>query len=374
MLGGRVPTSADSTPRPTPSRSSTKRCGSIRRFIRSRASRSTDDMLGGYHIPAGATIYVSLYATHRLPALWPDPDRFDPERFTEERDRAPAALRVHSVRRRPPQLRRREHGDRRAQAGRGDDRAALRAHARAGPARRSRGRHDDASPLWHEHAHPGTLGAMSEPKPSGELAAPRLLRSRRGRRPAVHGAQLRLQQRAREQRHRRERARVLLPAALRAHGPRHAARGPRRARGQLRPRRRRELREPHVQAATLRRRRSERREHSARARARRARRVSRSRSATPSSSIWPTPRSTSSSTSRPRTSTTIAAGSSPRCCACSSPAAISATPTAAGPTTTAREDLLDGRLRAARAPRDHEQRAARAAQGQRARARRCSTR
>ena len=42
-----------------------------------------DDTLGGYHIPAGATIYVSLYATHRLPSLWPDPDRFDPERFTK---------------------------------------------------------------------------------------------------------------------------------------------------------------------------------------------------------------------------------------------------------------------------------------------------
>ena len=41
-------------------------------------------MLGGYHIPAGATIYVSLYATHRLPALWPDPDRFDPDRFTKD--------------------------------------------------------------------------------------------------------------------------------------------------------------------------------------------------------------------------------------------------------------------------------------------------
>ena len=44
----------------------------------------TDDLLGGYHIPAGATIYVSLYATHRLPSLWPDPDRFDPSRFTPE--------------------------------------------------------------------------------------------------------------------------------------------------------------------------------------------------------------------------------------------------------------------------------------------------
>jgi len=43
-----------------------------------------DDTIGGYHIPAGATIYVSLYATHRLPSLWPDPDRFDPERFTKD--------------------------------------------------------------------------------------------------------------------------------------------------------------------------------------------------------------------------------------------------------------------------------------------------
>jgi cytochrome P450 len=45
----------------------------------------TDDTIGGYHIPAGATIYVSLYATHRLPTLWPDPDRFDPDRFTPDK-------------------------------------------------------------------------------------------------------------------------------------------------------------------------------------------------------------------------------------------------------------------------------------------------
>ena len=62
----------------------------------------------------------------------------------------------------------------------------------------------------------------------------------------------------------------------------------------------------------------------------------------------------------------IATGSSPKCCACSSPAATSATRTAAGPTTTAREDLSTAGLRAARAARDHEQRAARAAQRQRA--------
>jgi len=43
-----------------------------------------DDTLGGYHVPAGSTIYVSLHATHRLARLWPLPDRFDPERFTPE--------------------------------------------------------------------------------------------------------------------------------------------------------------------------------------------------------------------------------------------------------------------------------------------------
>jgi cytochrome P450 len=43
-----------------------------------------DDVIGGYDIPAGAMIYVSLYATHRLAQYWPQPDRFDPERFTPE--------------------------------------------------------------------------------------------------------------------------------------------------------------------------------------------------------------------------------------------------------------------------------------------------
>jgi cytochrome P450 len=41
-----------------------------------------DHTLGGYRIPAGTTVCVSLYATHRLPQYWPDPDRFDPERFS----------------------------------------------------------------------------------------------------------------------------------------------------------------------------------------------------------------------------------------------------------------------------------------------------
>jgi cytochrome P450 len=44
------------------------------------------DSLGGYEIPAGATIYVSLHATHRLERYWPEPERFDPARFTAEQN------------------------------------------------------------------------------------------------------------------------------------------------------------------------------------------------------------------------------------------------------------------------------------------------
>jgi cytochrome P450 len=43
-----------------------------------------DDTIGGYPIAEGSMIYVSLYATHRLPNLWPDPDTFDPDRFEPE--------------------------------------------------------------------------------------------------------------------------------------------------------------------------------------------------------------------------------------------------------------------------------------------------
>jgi cytochrome P450 len=40
-----------------------------------------DDVVGGYRVPAGADVVVSPYTLHRHPAFWPEPDRFDPERF-----------------------------------------------------------------------------------------------------------------------------------------------------------------------------------------------------------------------------------------------------------------------------------------------------
>lgn len=50
-----------------------------------------DNSIGGYHIPRGATVIVSLYATHRLPQYWDNPEAFVPERFSAEQSaRRPA--------------------------------------------------------------------------------------------------------------------------------------------------------------------------------------------------------------------------------------------------------------------------------------------
>lgn len=43
------------------------------------------DEVGGYHIPAKATVVLSQWATHRHPDFWENPEGFDPERFSPER-------------------------------------------------------------------------------------------------------------------------------------------------------------------------------------------------------------------------------------------------------------------------------------------------
>lgn len=40
------------------------------------------DTIGGYDIPAGALLVVCPYAIHRHEAFWPEPEQFDPNRFT----------------------------------------------------------------------------------------------------------------------------------------------------------------------------------------------------------------------------------------------------------------------------------------------------
>jgi len=42
-----------------------------------------DDVIDGYLIPRGTIVGVSVYALHRDPRWWADPDRFDPTRFTD---------------------------------------------------------------------------------------------------------------------------------------------------------------------------------------------------------------------------------------------------------------------------------------------------
>jgi cytochrome P450 len=43
------------------------------------------DEIGGYRVPANALVVTSPYVTQRQAALWPDPEAFNPDRFSETR-------------------------------------------------------------------------------------------------------------------------------------------------------------------------------------------------------------------------------------------------------------------------------------------------
>ncbi len=43
-----------------------------------------DDVIDGYHIPAGQIVFWSNYSLYRHPDIWENPERFDPERFSPE--------------------------------------------------------------------------------------------------------------------------------------------------------------------------------------------------------------------------------------------------------------------------------------------------
>jgi cytochrome P450 len=46
-----------------------------------------DFEFGGYKIPAGVGVNIDPYFVHHDPALWPDPEKFDPLRFTDDKVR-----------------------------------------------------------------------------------------------------------------------------------------------------------------------------------------------------------------------------------------------------------------------------------------------
>ncbi|XP_002740465.1 cytochrome P450 2U1-like [Saccoglossus kowalevskii] len=47
-----------------------------------------DTSLDGYNIPKGTEIIISLWSIHRETTIWPDPDKFDPMRFYDEKNNA----------------------------------------------------------------------------------------------------------------------------------------------------------------------------------------------------------------------------------------------------------------------------------------------
>jgi cytochrome P450 len=44
--------------------------------------------IAGVDVPGGVPVQYSSWASHRLPDVWPDPDRFDPQRFAPGRREA----------------------------------------------------------------------------------------------------------------------------------------------------------------------------------------------------------------------------------------------------------------------------------------------
>ncbi|MBF6328274.1 cytochrome P450 [Nocardia transvalensis] len=84
VLGGRVPTFEDLPKLPYTRmvidetlRLFTPGWQTMRRAVE-------EDVIGDYRIPKGTNIYLNLFTFHRHPEFWPDPYRFDPERFTPE--------------------------------------------------------------------------------------------------------------------------------------------------------------------------------------------------------------------------------------------------------------------------------------------------
>jgi len=86
VLGGRVPAVADLDQLPYLGQVVAEGLRLYPAFPMYFRSATEADQLGERTIPAGAQLIVSPYATHRDPDYWPNPEEFDPERFSPEAD------------------------------------------------------------------------------------------------------------------------------------------------------------------------------------------------------------------------------------------------------------------------------------------------
>jgi cytochrome P450 len=53
-------------------------------LLHTRVSRSEDKLPSGVLLPGGARVFLSPWSMHRNPRWFPDPNRFDPDRFSQE--------------------------------------------------------------------------------------------------------------------------------------------------------------------------------------------------------------------------------------------------------------------------------------------------
>ncbi|GHG11610.1 cytochrome P450 [Streptomyces filamentosus] len=88
VLAGRTPGAADLDALPYVTRvlKETMRLFPAAPLTGRRAVAATE--IDGFTIPAGSDVVVAPWVTHRHPAYWEDPERFDPDRFTPEAEAA----------------------------------------------------------------------------------------------------------------------------------------------------------------------------------------------------------------------------------------------------------------------------------------------